>query len=144
MTHHRPFRLSAALVAALALTLAGCATEPGDDGSTSDAGTPDAAAGSIAEDSAGSTADTGAALDAFPVTVDTPTGEVTIEERPERIVSLSASATEILFAIGAGEQLRELIKGRIGVTVDVAVVDPGSVERSVGKMRRIVDQRGLR
>lgn len=105
MTHHRPFRLSAALVAALALTLAGCATEPGDDGSTSDAGTPDAAAGSIAEDSAGSTADTGAALDAFPVTVDTPTGEVTIEERPERIVSLSASATEILFAIGAGEQV---------------------------------------
>jgi phenylacetate-CoA ligase len=44
----------------------------------------------------------------------------------------------------AGGRLRELIKGRIGVSVDVAVADPGSVERSVGKMRRIVDQRGLR
>ncbi len=96
MTQHRPLRLSAALAAALALTLAGCATESGD---STDAATTDDAA--TTEDAAG----TEAALDAFPVTVDTPTGEVTIEERPERIVSLSASATEILFAIGAGDQV---------------------------------------
>lgn len=37
----------------------------------------------------------------FPVTV----GDVTIEARPERIVSLSPAATEILFAIGAGDQV---------------------------------------
>jgi iron complex transport system substrate-binding protein len=38
---------------------------------------------------------------AFPVTV----GGVTLPAQPERIVSLSATATEILFAIDAGEQV---------------------------------------
>jgi iron complex transport system substrate-binding protein len=38
---------------------------------------------------------------AFPVTV----GGVTLEARPERIVSLSATATEMLFAIDAGGQV---------------------------------------
>jgi iron complex transport system substrate-binding protein len=42
---------------------------------------------------------------AFPVTVRDASGEVTIPRRPERIVSLSPSATETLFAIGAGEQV---------------------------------------
>jgi iron complex transport system substrate-binding protein len=32
-------------------------------------------------------------------------GKVTIEARPERIVSLSPSATEMLFAVGAGDQV---------------------------------------
>ena len=41
----------------------------------------------------------------FPVTVDAANGEVTLAKRPERIVSLSPSATEILFAIGAGDQV---------------------------------------
>lgn len=41
----------------------------------------------------------------FPVTVDTPEGEITIEEQPTTIVSLSPSATETLFAIGAGDQV---------------------------------------
>ncbi|WP_420124111.1 phenylacetate--CoA ligase PaaK [Nakamurella sp.] len=40
---------------------------------------------------------------------------------------------------GAG--LVALIKNRIGVSVAVEVVDPGGIERSVGKMRRIVDDR---
>ncbi|MFE3460377.1 ABC transporter substrate-binding protein [Nocardiopsis aegyptia] len=42
---------------------------------------------------------------AFPVTVDDALGEVTIEAEPERIVSLSPTATEMLFAIGAGDQV---------------------------------------
>ena len=41
----------------------------------------------------------------FPVTVEAANGPVTIEERPQRIVSLSPTATEILFAIGAGGQV---------------------------------------
>jgi iron complex transport system substrate-binding protein len=42
----------------------------------------------------------------FPVTVTPPSGEpLTIDERPERIVSLSASNTETLFAVGAGDQV---------------------------------------
>lgn len=42
---------------------------------------------------------------AFPVTVETDTGPVTIEERPDTIVSLSPVATEILFAIDADSQV---------------------------------------
>jgi iron complex transport system substrate-binding protein len=42
----------------------------------------------------------------FPVTLTPAEGEpVTIERRPERIISLSASNTEILFAVGAGDQV---------------------------------------
>jgi iron complex transport system substrate-binding protein len=41
----------------------------------------------------------------YPVTVDTPNGELTIDERPARIVSLSPTATEMLFAIGADGQV---------------------------------------
>lgn len=37
----------------------------------------------------------------FPVTV----GDLTLEVRPERIVSLSPTATEMLFAVGAGDQV---------------------------------------
>ncbi|WP_299051306.1 phenylacetate--CoA ligase PaaK [uncultured Nocardioides sp.] len=44
----------------------------------------------------------------------------------------------------AGRTLRERIKAVIGVTVAVDVVGPGGVERSVGKMRRIVDERPKR
>jgi len=41
----------------------------------------------------------------FPVTVETDAGPVAIEERPDSIVSLSPVATEILFAVGAGDQV---------------------------------------
>ncbi|HKN51370.1 MAG TPA: phenylacetate--CoA ligase PaaK [Amycolatopsis sp.] len=43
-------------------------------------------------------------------------------------------------ARAAGE-LTAGIKERVGVTVDVEVVDPDTLERSVGKMRRVIDQR---
>lgn len=43
--------------------------------------------------------------DGFPVTVTAANGEVTIEERPDRIVSLSPTGTEMLFAVGAGDQV---------------------------------------
>lgn len=42
---------------------------------------------------------------AFPVTIEAANGTVKIEARPERIVSLSPTATEMLFAIGAGDQV---------------------------------------
>ena len=41
----------------------------------------------------------------FPVSIAAGNGEVTIEGRPERIVSISTVATETLFAIGAGDQV---------------------------------------
>jgi phenylacetate-CoA ligase len=41
----------------------------------------------------------------------------------------------------AGTDLAELVKNTIGVTVSVNVVEPDDIERSMGKMRRIVDRR---
>lgn len=41
----------------------------------------------------------------FPVTITAANGKVTVPKRPARIVSLSPSATESLFAIGAGSQV---------------------------------------
>jgi iron complex transport system substrate-binding protein len=42
---------------------------------------------------------------AFPVTLTTANGDVTIDQRPDRIISLSPTATEMLFAIGADDQV---------------------------------------
>jgi iron complex transport system substrate-binding protein len=47
----------------------------------------------------------GSAPSAYPVTIVTPGGKVTIAKKPRRIVSLSPTATETLFAIGAGRQV---------------------------------------
>ncbi|WP_375482090.1 phenylacetate--CoA ligase PaaK [uncultured Jatrophihabitans sp.] len=44
----------------------------------------------------------------------------------------------------AGRALRALVKNSIGVSVAVEVLAPDGVERSVGKMRRIVDERPAR
>lgn len=42
----------------------------------------------------------------FPITVERSDGKpLTIEKRPERIISLSAGGTEMFFAVGAGDQL---------------------------------------
>ncbi len=55
--------------------------------------------------SAPTSAATNALEGAFPVSVKAANGEVRIERRPGRIVSLSPTATEMLFAIGAGDQV---------------------------------------
>ncbi|MET8149810.1 phenylacetate--CoA ligase PaaK [Actinoplanes sp. NPDC049668] len=41
----------------------------------------------------------------------------------------------------AGRELAALVKNTIGVSLAVDVIEPDGVERSMGKMRRIVDQR---
>ena len=71
----------------LALLVALVGTGCSQNGSTSDAAPP-------AEQGAG-----------FPVTLDTPTGKVVLDRQPKRIVSMSPTATEMLFAIGAGGQV---------------------------------------
>ncbi len=44
-------------------------------------------------------------------------------------------------AVELGRELAHHVKNRIGTTAQVNVVEPGGIERSVGKARRIVDQR---
>ena len=39
------------------------------------------------------------------------------------------------------EQIVATVKDKVGVSVTVDVVDPEQIERSVGKFRRIIDQR---
>ncbi|GIJ23359.1 ABC transporter substrate-binding protein [Micromonospora lutea] len=72
-------KIFAASLAVAALALGACAEKTSDTPAASD--NPSAAT--------------------FPVTV----GKLTLEQRPEKIISLSATATEMLFAIGAGPQV---------------------------------------
>ncbi|WP_084962395.1 ABC transporter substrate-binding protein [Thermoactinospora rubra] len=85
----RPVAKAFAGVALGVLALAGCGQQ----------GTPATSATSSASASAAP------AAGAFPVTVQAGNGPVTIAKKPERVVSLSPTATETLFAIGAGAQV---------------------------------------
>jgi len=57
---------------------------------------------------------------------------VRVEARPDLAAELR---------VRAGATLREQIKNRIGVSVLVEVLEPDSIERSVGKARRLLDHR---
>lgn len=83
----------AALAAALGagLLLAACGGSSSTGAAPSAGTTPSAA--------------TSSAPAAFPVTVTGQNGDVTLDAQPSKIVSLSPSATEVLFAIGAGAQV---------------------------------------
>jgi len=59
----------------------------------------------LALSGSGASAHVGPAAKTFPVTIVTAEGKVTVAKKPRRIVSLSPTATEDLFAIGAGRQV---------------------------------------
>lgn len=84
-----------ALLVLLLLVIAACS--PGSSVSSS---TTVQAAATTTEPAKATTGD-----DAFPVTVMDDVGEVTIPATPRSIVSLSATATEQLYAVGAGGQV---------------------------------------
>lgn len=63
-------------------------------------------ANSSSANSAGSGAAGSGAVTGFPVTVTTAGGKVHLTARPNAIVSLSPTATEMLYAIGAGGQVK--------------------------------------
>ncbi|MBW3605139.1 MAG: ABC transporter substrate-binding protein [Actinobacteria bacterium] len=92
----------AVLVIAVALTITAC-------GSAAQSPASDAAAGDTTTEAAGDAGPPSATPEAsevaYPVTVTAANGEVTISERPESIVTLSPTATEMLFAIDAGDQV---------------------------------------
>jgi iron complex transport system substrate-binding protein len=95
---------AAALAAALTLLVAACG---GDDNDADDAATTTGPAATQATAGAGDAVTTVAGDDqgVYPVTVEGATGPVTLDAAPARIVSLSPTATEMLFAIGAGDQV---------------------------------------
>jgi iron complex transport system substrate-binding protein len=88
-----PATHAALVLLLLLLTACGGATGASDAGSE-----PAATATATTSDSPTTSGD-------FPVTVEAANGAVTIEAPPEAIVSLSPTATEMLFAIGAGDEV---------------------------------------
>jgi iron complex transport system substrate-binding protein len=92
--HPRIPRLLAALVAALALVAAACGDDDGPVATSGDTVPGEPADGEAAGDES-----------AFPVTVTSDGTDTTIESRPEAIVSLSPTGTEMLYALGAGDQV---------------------------------------
>ncbi|WP_049577322.1 ABC transporter substrate-binding protein [Nocardiopsis sp. SBT366] len=91
----------ALLGATLALTACGTTDPESESEPTQETGTASAECG--APEPAADRAPVGDGT--FPVTVTDVVGEVTVDTAPERIVSLSPSNTEMLFAIGAGDQV---------------------------------------
>jgi phenylacetate-CoA ligase len=53
----------------------------------------------------------------------------------------AASSVEGEARMEAGAELARLVKNLIGLTAEVTVLDPGGVERSQGKARRVIDKR---
>ncbi|MHA4854850.1 phenylacetate--CoA ligase PaaK [Rhodococcus sp. MSC1_016] len=62
-----------------------------------------------------------------------------MDELTVRVESRPDAATDD--HICAAAELQKLIKNRIGVSVKVDVTDPGALERSIGKARRLIDNR---
>lgn len=84
-----------AVLAVLAVVLAACGGD--DDSGVAASGDP--------ADTAEAADDAGTEEASFPVTVTVDGTDTTIEAEPQAIVSLSPTATEMLFAVGAGEQV---------------------------------------
>ena len=99
-----------ALLIALLFFVAACSPAETIDTTTS---SPDATATSSPETTTTAVETTATTVEttttskaaAFPVTVTDARGEVTIVTMPESIVSLSSTGTEMLFAVGAGDQV---------------------------------------
>jgi len=59
------------------------------------------------------------------------------------LVEVSATDATESNRVAAAAELQQLIKSQVGLSVNVDVADPGGVERSLGKAKRIVDKRNL-
>ncbi len=88
----------------------------------------------------------------FPVTIQASNGTVNIPSRPEKIVSLSPTATEMLFAIGAGDQVIavddqskdvEVVHGVLGRLELVALAERSLGTLSGGELQRALLARAL-
>ena len=100
----RCFAVTLALAAGLAPWLAACGSSS-DQGSAGDVSLGEPALTQAAATEPAGTETPTSADAAFPVTIDAANGAVTLASEPGAIVSLSSTATEMLFAIGAGPQV---------------------------------------
>ncbi len=108
-----PLRLAAVVCTAMAAVaaLAGCASSassPPSSGASSGSASSGSASSGPAPSGLASSAGTSPAATpaaAFPATVTAENGSVLIKREPTRIVSLSATSTEDLYAVGAGKQV---------------------------------------
>ncbi len=65
----------------------------------------------------------------------------TLDELSIRVEAHAAVAGQLAVCGQAGKELQSHIKSYIGVSALVSVCDPGTVERSIGKARRVIDLR---
>lgn len=56
-------------------------------------------------------------------------------------VEAAADATDDMVRAGSAKELNHHIKSVVGISTKITVQDPGAVERSLGKARRVVDNR---
>lgn len=98
---HRTRAAHSAAAVLLLLLLAAC----GGGAADSSSGDATTAAPSVSSEPTAPPSTSASEAATFPATVSTDAGEVTLEEQPTSIVSLSPTATEMLFAIDAGDQV---------------------------------------
>ena len=131
----KPFGLAATVIVALTLAAA-CGSSGGSSGGDSAGpGVTTGAATSVTTEPASEPTTSGAepqssARPAFPVTIAAANGKVTLPEQPGAIVSLSPTATEMLYAIGAGPQVTA-VDSYSDYPADAPVSDLNALEPNV-------------
>ena len=105
--HSLARRAAVGVIAGSALLAAGCSSSKSTPAAGASGSGSSSGAGSSASSSAspGASSSAGSSAAAFPATVTAKNGPVKLAAQPKKIVSLSPSATEDLFAIGAGGQV---------------------------------------
>jgi len=120
-----------ALTVVLAAVLAACGSSGSDSaGSTQAAGTEPAATGAPATTAPGAETSTSATGGTFPVTIEAANGSVTLDQQPGAIVSLSPTATEMIYAIGAGPQVTA-VDSYSNYPADAPITDLSALEPNV-------------
>lgn len=98
----RPIIRTSAIVFVAAALMAACGSDSNDASGSATTAAANTAAASGGDSTAPASSDDGAT---FPVSIAAANGDVTLAAKPTKIVSMSPTATEMLFAIGAGDQV---------------------------------------